>query len=204
MLFRRRAAPGISERIRVWLWPRRSWSRSLRYVVLRLLRLKADPHALALGSAAGVFAACTPLIGGQFVLAAVLAFALRASVPAAVLATFFGNPLSWPLIWPATYIAGAHMIGGGVAGGLGDVAVYAKLVGQAMAARSPELLAEAGGIVWPVVKPMLVGSLPVGLAAGVLIYYMMRSAVRAFEQRRRHVLGVAGAMAAGPSELSTA
>ncbi len=89
MLFKRRQLPSFAERVRLWLWPRRSWSRSLRYVLYRIVRLRANPHSLALGCAAGVFAACTPLIGGQIVLAAMLALALRANVAAAILATFF-------------------------------------------------------------------------------------------------------------------
>jgi len=49
MLFRRRESESWWERLRVHLWPRRSWSRSGRYVVYRLRRLGATPHAIALG-----------------------------------------------------------------------------------------------------------------------------------------------------------
>ena len=65
------------------------------------MRLKASPHQIALGGAAGVFAAFTPFLGAQMALAAVLAAVCRASVPAALLGTFVGNPLSWPAIWAA-------------------------------------------------------------------------------------------------------
>ena len=49
MLFRRRETESWAERLRVHLWPRRSWSRSSRYVLYRLRRLSASPHAIALG-----------------------------------------------------------------------------------------------------------------------------------------------------------
>ena len=160
MLFKRRTPPSIAERIRVWLWPRRSWSRSLRYVLYRIVRLRTNPHALALGCAAGVFAACTPLIGGQMVLATLLAYALRANVPAAILATFFGNPLSWPVIWAATYVAGAHMIGDGAAASVGELHSRVDLLWDAMLGQSPEMIAAAAAFVWPIFKPMLAGSLP--------------------------------------------
>ncbi len=185
MLFKRRTPPSIAERIRVWLWPRRSWSRSLRYVLYRIVRLRTNPHALALGCAAGVFAACTPLIGGQMVLATLLAYSLRANVPAAILATFFGNPLSWPVIWAATYVAGAHMIGDGAAASVGELHSRVDLLWDAMLGQSPEMIAAAAAFVWPIFKPMLAGSLPIGLAAGILIYYMMRAAARAVQQRRK-------------------
>jgi len=185
MLFKRRIAPSFGERIRVWLWPRRSWSRSLRYVLYRIVRLRTSPHALGLGCAAGVFAACTPLIGGQIMLAAVLAQFLRANVPAAILATFFGNPLSWPVIWASTSVAGSHMIGDGATlASVGELHAQVDVLWQAMLGQSPELIAAAAAFVWPVVLPMLAGSLPIGLAAGVLIYYMMRAAARAVQQRR--------------------
>ena len=55
MLFKRREAESFLERMRVHVWPRRSWSRSSRYVVYRLGRLSDTPHAVALGFAVGVF-----------------------------------------------------------------------------------------------------------------------------------------------------
>lgn len=197
MLFKRRVPPSIAERIRVWLWPRRSWSRSLRYVLYRIVRLRTNPHALALGCAAGVFAACTPLIGGQMVLATLLAFSMRANVPAAILATFFGNPVSWPVIWAATYVAGAHMIGEGSAASVGELHSRVDLLLDAVLGQSPEMVAAAAAFVWPIFKPMLAGSLPIGLVAGVLIYYMMRGAARAVQKRRAirpHVPALADAV----------
>ena len=53
-----------------------------------------------------------------------------------------------------------------------------------MLGQSPEMVAAAAAFIWPVFKPMLAGSLPIGLAAGILIYYMMRAAARAVQQRR--------------------
>lgn len=184
MMFKRRIRPNILERFRVWLWPRRSWSRSFRYVLYRIVRLRTTPHALALGCAAGVFAACTPLLGGQIILATLLAVALRASVPAAILATFFGNPLSWPLIWPATYVAGAHLIGEGTTASVGELGMRIDSLWQALLGQSPEMVAAAAAFVWPLFKPMLAGSLPIGFAAGVSIYYIMRGAARTLEVNR--------------------
>ena len=80
MLFRRRTPPRLSEKIRVWLWPRRNWKRSSRYISHRLRRLRATPHAIALGCATGVFASFTPFLGGHFVLAGVLAWLTRGSI----------------------------------------------------------------------------------------------------------------------------
>ena len=85
MLFKRRQTESLLERVRVHLWPRRSWNRSGRYIVYRLRRLSATPHAIALGFAAGAFAAVTPYIGTHMVMAALLAWIIGGSVVASVL-----------------------------------------------------------------------------------------------------------------------
>ena len=81
------------------------------YLWRRMMRLHATPHEIALGCAAGVFAAFTPFLGFQMLLAGAIAFVLRVNVPAALLGTFAGNPLSWPAIWAASYVAGAWTLG---------------------------------------------------------------------------------------------
>jgi len=112
MLFRRRESESWWERLRVHLWPRRSWSRSGRYVVYRLRRLGATPHAIALGFAIGAFAAVTPYIGTHLMMAALLSWAIGGSIVASVLGTFVGNPLTYPLLWYASYEVGNVLLGG--------------------------------------------------------------------------------------------
>ena len=112
MLFRRRKAESFLERLRVHLWPRRSWSRSTRYIVHRVRRLSATPHAVALGFAAGVFVSATPFIGFHMVLAALTAWIIGGSIVAAILGTFVGNPLTYAFFWIATFEVGSLMLGG--------------------------------------------------------------------------------------------
>lgn len=189
MLFGRRQPPTIMERLRTWLWPRRNWSRSLRYFLLRLERLQASPHQVALGCAAGVFASITPLLGTQMLLAAALAVAIRASVPAALIGTFFGNPLSWPLIWGSTYMAGCHLLGVESIFVVGDFDQYFAPLKAALASASPEMVSAALNSLWPIFKPMLVGSVPLGLLTAIVIYYALRPAVTAYQRSRaRQVL----------------
>ena len=80
MLFRRREEESILGRIRVHLWPRRSWTRSTRYVLYRLKRLSESPHAVALGFAVGVFSAATPFLGTHMIMAALIAWAVGGSI----------------------------------------------------------------------------------------------------------------------------
>lgn len=185
MLFDRRMPPTLTEQIRVLVWPRHSWDRSLRYILLRLLRVRATPHQLAFGCAIGVFASITPLVGLQMALAGLLALALRASFTAAMLGTFFGNPIVWAVIWPATFATGSYMLG--ASGGLDQEAFQAQFseLWDSIQHFSPDMVGAAVGILWPVVKPMLVGSLPVGIAIAAVFYYLTKRAAVTYQARRR-------------------
>lgn len=176
MLFRRRKAESFLERMRVHLWPRRSWTRSSRYVVFRLRRLSDTPHAVALGFAIGVFTAATPFLGTHMVMAMLLAWIIGGSVVAALLGTFLGNPLTYPVLWYSTYEVGNLMLGGKA---------------------DEQRIDLSGGIfqssldqLWPILKPMTLGSVPVGLALAALSYVLVRPMVEAYKHRRRRELGL--------------
>src|SRR5271166_5588052 len=99
MLFKRRKQLSPVERLRTAIWPTRTFRRSLRYMLLRLWRIPASSHSVALGCAAGVFAIFTPFLGFQMMLAALLALVFRGSVFASAVGTFAGNTLTYPLLW---------------------------------------------------------------------------------------------------------
>lgn len=158
----------------------------------RMLRVRATPHEVALGCAAGVFAACTPFLGFQMALAGALALLLRVSVPAALAATFVGNPLSWPAIWGASYIAGAWMLGLDPARAATTIAdsatqLSATFTAPGGAAFNQATLDAAVVNLSPVFQPMLLGGLAVGLLAAVISYYLTLRAVRVFQKRRAAV-----------------
>lgn len=164
-----------------------AWRRAedaVRRGVRRISLLRASPHEIALGCAAGAFASITPLLGVQTLLAVALASLLRASIPAAVLGTFVGNPLSWPFIWASTYAMGLQMVG--LDGVLDPSAFQHKvlLLWQALLAHSPFVLDATAALLWPLLLPMLVGSLPIGLLTAAVVYYISRNLVRAWRLRR--------------------
>jgi uncharacterized protein len=174
MLFRRRESESWWERLRVHMWPRRSWSRSGRYVVYRLRRLSASPHAIALGFAVGAFAAVTPYIGTHLMMAALLSWAIGGSIVASVLGTFVGNPLTYPLLWYASYEVGNVLLGG--ASGKKDIDL------------SPGLFQSSFDQLWPILKPMSVGCVPVGVAVATACYFLVRPMVDAYQHRRKREL----------------
>jgi len=173
MLFRRRQPETLSSRLRTLLWPRRSFSRSFQYFKKRVLRLNATPHAIAAGFAAGVMASCTPFIGFHFLLAFTVAYLIAGNMAAAALGTVLGNPLTFPFIWGITYEIGQYLLRSGT---VGD--------------QSPERLGEALShmnftAIWaPIVKPMLIGAIPLGLGAGVCSYVLVYLTARSFQKHR--------------------
>jgi uncharacterized protein (DUF2062 family) len=161
------------------------WRRRIAYYWRRILRVRATPHEVALGCAAGVFAACTPFLGFQMALAVAIACLLRVSIPAALIGTFVGNPLSWPAIWSASYIAGLWVLGDDPAYAAEHFTRGANALGATLRAPTPEALNAAVLDMSPIFEPMIVGGLLVGLIAAAFSYYPTRRAVRVFQKRRR-------------------
>jgi len=176
MLFGRRTPPRWGEKLRVWLWPRRNWSRSTRYVAYRLWRLRATPHAIALGCAIGVFASCTPFLGLHIILAGVLAWVTRSSILASAMGTFFGNPLTFPLIWIASYQLGNWALGQDTNDT--DIDLSNGIFDQSL----EQLL--------PLLKPMTVGGIPLGIAMGTIIYFIVKKASESYQNKQRRQRGL--------------
>jgi uncharacterized protein (DUF2062 family) len=177
MLFRRRNRPSRIERLRVAVWPRNSWARSTRYFGKRVLRLTATPNAIALGFAAGAFASFTPLVGFHFLTAFALAWLIRGNLIAAALGTSVGNPLTFPFIWASTFKVGQWILHG----------------------RAPEtdphqvhrqfqhgLLEKSLDSLWPMLKPMFIGAVPIGLTVACVSYVIVYKSVEVYQRRRRN------------------
>lgn len=164
--------------------PHRRAAKLSKYYWRKLLRVRATPHEIALGCAAGVFAACTPFLGAQMFLAVVLALLLRVSVPAAVVGTFIGNPISWPAIWTASYIAGAWMLGQDPAVAADHLAESATVLSTTLTRSDPPSLDVMIVNLSPFLQPLLLGGVVIGLLAGAASYYPTLRAVRLFQRRR--------------------
>ena len=177
MLFRRRKPLGFWGKTRIALWPSRSFSRSARYFIKRVLRLTATPHAIAAGVAAGVFTSCTPLLGFHFVISFALAYVIGGNLVAAAFGTAYRNPIFFPFIWAITYKTGNFILGEeGVREGH-QLNLQALLRHLDMSQ------------IWdPVLKPMLIGSIPLGLVSGLAFYVLTYWSVSTFQARRRQRL----------------
>jgi uncharacterized protein len=179
MLFKRRTQLSPLMRLRLAIWPARSFRRSFRYMTLRLWRLEASPHSIALGCAAGVFAIFTPFLGFQMTLAALLAILFRGSVFASAVGTFAGNPLTYPLIWVSTFTLGNVFLDSSANAEISNLSSKAEALSKSLRDASPDGVATAVHGLWPIIKPMAIGSLPLGGVTALLVYFIVRRLVAA-------------------------
>ncbi|MFN0263411.1 DUF2062 domain-containing protein [Tepidamorphus sp. 3E244] len=155
----------------------------MNYVKKRVLRMRATPHAIAAGFAAGAFASFSPLMGLHFLLAALIAWFTRGNIIASAFGTFIGNFFTFPLIWSATYSLGSGILGGGgrhhAATKLWEYFSWSDF---------------SFATVWPLIKPMALGGVILGSIAWVIFYFPIRAAVRGYQTRRAaQIAGVRGA-----------
>lgn len=152
-----RASPG-----RLWRRIRLSIARiSPRGILRRLRRLRATPHAVASGFAAGAAASCTPLFGLHFLLSFAIAWVMRGNMVAAAIGTAVGNPITFPIFVSAGNRLGAWMTGRDAINGEAGIM---------------EILREA----WWVT---LIGSIPIGLCIFLIVYMLLRSSLESFSAR---------------------
>ncbi|WP_184327179.1 DUF2062 domain-containing protein [Rhizobium sp. BK529] len=175
MLFRRRKPAGFKEKLREIVWPRKGFLRPARYIMMRVLRLSASPHAVAVGFAAGVFVSWTPFIGVHFIMAFVIAYFLSGNMVAAALGcAAFGNPLTYPFIWGITWEVG-HLL----------LSRQAQTGGQAIDLAELFHKLHFTELWKPVLEPMLIGAIPPGAISSVALYALTFYTVKGFQTRRR-------------------
>ena len=182
-MFARREKPGLLRRVWLFIFPPGGLKRAWTYVWHRTKRISATPHAIAAGFAAGAFVSCTPFIGFHFILAGILAWFLRGSILASALGTAVGNPLTFPFIWWATYNLGGLILGYDLKSEITIDLPHG--FGMMLFTRPGEFFSMFWEAMSPLIVPMLVGSLPIGLPLGAGFYFLVRKAVSEYQERRR-------------------
>lgn len=168
-VFRRRRKLTIWQRVLRFIWPRMGFRRTGRYYAIRIKRLPGTPYSIACGFACGASVSFTPLIGFHFILAALVAWALRGNVIAAAIGTAVGNPWTFPFIWTGVYWLGTTMLG------------YE---------RGQELPAELSiGVIFEepqaILLPMLAGGAPAAIVVWVLFYIPIRRVIANYQHHKR-------------------
>jgi uncharacterized protein len=178
----------LSRREKMWraIWPRLGLWRAALYHWRRLLRISASAHSIALGFAAGVFISFTPLVGFHLLLAAIAAFFLRGSIVASAVGTVIGNPLTFPFIWFGTYNLGAALLallGEQPKSELEIGALENSLISEDALGLFEGLKTSLAPVFWP----MMAGSVPLGVVAGVACYCLVYCSTKAFQKKREAI-----------------
>lgn len=144
------------------------FSRQIRYFYLRFIRLRGEPHELALGIAFGIFAGMTPIMPFQIALAVTLALIFKASKIAAALGTWVSNPLNWYFLYYYSYKIGASILGvPGKSRIFSSVMVSIRQGEEAIA-----IIAKIAGAGGTMAAAFIVGGLIMGLAAAIPSYFI--------------------------------
>lgn len=85
--------------------------RLIRYYYLKFIRLRGEPHELALGMSFGIFTGMMPIMPVQMALAVALALVFKASKITAALGTWISNPLNWYFLYYYSHKLGASILG---------------------------------------------------------------------------------------------
>lgn len=190
MLFKRRDNTPLWEKLRVFMWPRRSWARSVNYVMLRVNRLSGSAHTIALGCAAGIFVSFTPFMGFHFIIAALIAFVIGGNLLASALGTFFGNPLTFPFIWASAYKFGHWILGH---------EIKPFRVADLLETFSHGLMHAIDNAFDAYILPMFLGGAPLGFVTAFFGYFIIRHIVEKYQKARAARLAKrAAAQAAAP------
>ncbi len=126
----------------------------------------------------------TPLVGFHFIAAGLLALMLGGSVIASAFGTFVGNPVTFPFIW-----VGGYKLGNLLLGREGEFSANILVTGfetlwSGVRDFSADVLWVAFEILWPLLKPMTVGGILMGLIAAPIFYTVVLIAVQAYQTRR--------------------
>jgi uncharacterized protein (DUF2062 family) len=170
-VFRRRRELSYWEKTRAFVWPRKGWYRTFRYILYRVIRMPGTPYGIAAGFASGAAMSMTPLVGFHFPLSAALAWLIGGNILASALGTAVGNPWTFPFIWLWIYYVGNLVLGGPEGG---EEAVADQLSFSHLLDQPAEVLG-----------PMMLGGLLTGLVVWLVVFFPMRAIVSGIQERRR-------------------
>lgn len=196
MIFKRRDPKPTLRAVAEFLWPRGGWARAFYYVRHRMKRLPDSPERIARGIWAGVFTAFTPFYGIHFLIAALLARAMKGNMLAALMGTFFGNPLTYVPIGIAALQTGHWVLGDqkheGVHRSFGrkfaDAGLDLWLNFKALFTDARADWSGVIGFVDEVFYPYLIGGIIPGIVCATVSYYVMVPLLRAYQKRRKGLI----------------
>ena len=172
-MFRRKEKKTFIQRCAGNLWPGMGWRRMIKYWGLRVNRLPGSAYSISCGFACGAAVSFTPFVGLHFIFGGILAWIFRGNIIASAIGTAVGNPWTFPFIWLWIYNCGLWM-------GFGRRSSdqvnfdFAALFGQTSEAALKFDHEFVINNAWPILRPMLAGSVPTSIVMWLLFYYLIK------------------------------
>lgn len=155
-----------------------------RFLIYRVLHVDDTPHRIALGLAIGIFITWTPLIGLQMILAVALAALARANKFVGIPFVWISNPLTAVPLYGFNFLVGAWVLPGEY-----SVTKFVESASKALSFSGSwmDRIGAWWSAMWEFFWPLWVGSILVGLALGVVTYFVTRRAIVLYRRRlHRH------------------
>ena len=157
----------------------------IRPVLRWVLKLRSTPKAIAGGLGLGTFIAFTPTMGIQLILAVLAATFFNLNRPAAVIPVWITNPITVAPIYTFNYWLGCRIWEGPP---LGEVSRQFLEIGRTMARLNfwdiKDQVIAVLNMGRDVLIPLVIGSLAIGLIAGILVYLFSHRLLCIFLFRR--------------------
>ena len=170
-MFKRQNKRGIFSKVRNYIYPEMGLKRTLAYYGFKMIRIKASSHSIAFGFSLGVFVSFGPFIGLHTICSFIFAFIFRCNLIATLLGSLVGNPWTFPALWWLEYKIGNLILNT-------NELVDTKLLKHMKHHLIHNLIhsLKKGDIdvfvehIFPVIKPLLLGSIPVAIISAVALY----------------------------------
>ncbi|MBW1851179.1 MAG: DUF2062 domain-containing protein [Deltaproteobacteria bacterium] len=155
--------------------------RQIKYYYLRFIRLRGEPHELALGMAFGVFTGMMPIMPFQIAAAVTLALFFKGSKITALLGTWVSNPLNWYFLYYYNYKVGAFILRFPE-----QNAIFSSIMTAIQSAEEPmAIVGKILGAGGASIAAFCIGGLVMGIAAAVPAYFIFVPLFRKLRAWRR-------------------
>ena len=159
--------------------------RRIAQMSARMSRIGDTPEAVARGAASGAFVAFSPLFGLHFIIAPLIAWAVRGNILASLITVLICNPFTFPFIAASSVGLGMLVLG------IPDYTNSAATV-QSMGGLSTVLggLLDGNGLegFWQrIFLPYLIGGVALGTVASFGVLWTFRSLMGRMHRRRQRL-----------------
>lgn len=196
MIFKRRDPKSWGRSMAEFLWPRGGWARAFHYVKHRMRRLPDSPERIARGIWAGVFVTFTPLFGMHFIVAVLIARAMKGNILASLMATFVGNPVTFVFIALSSLKSGHWILGTELQ--QGELRALSRKFSDAgsdlwhnvISIFTSDQMDWSGLAIFSrdVFYPYLIGGILSGVFFATLSYYLAVPVLRVYQKRRKGLI----------------